>query len=394
MFVAGERQQQSLALYLALPETEFFVNLAMLLEQDLYTCIWKTQDPVDPREASVAIFLASELSSDQLDTVKSITDTEDRDIVVLLDAPIQNVDMLAKVDLVLPLDEIAIQHQLNKHLKSKSKHQDLAHNQTLLLQQNAELQARHDELEQRLSRQKLEIQQLVDQVESQRRSLTAFELIKDAIVRNVSHELKTPLLQVKSAVSLIKEDPLDVPKLITYAENAVARLETHITNITLLGHSLEINPAPIAFRDAVDYTRRNLNRIWQRKSELDRISFRSSDDLPLIYADKQALSTVLQLLIDNAIKFSTDKIEINARHAGTFVEIEVRDNGIGIAEDKIDTIFETFYQVDPSSTRRYGGTGVGLAIVKLIVERHDSTIKVSSIPGKGSTFSFRLLIAP
>ena len=394
MFVAGERQQQSLALYLALPETEFFVNLAMLLEQDLYTCIWKTQDPVDPREASVAIFLASELTSDQLDTVKSITDTEDRDIVVLLDAPIQNVDMLAKVDLVLPLDEIAIQHQLNKHLKSKSKQQDLAHNQTLLLQQNAELQARHDELEQRLSRQKLEIQQLVDQVESQRRSLTAFELIKDAIVRNVSHELKTPLLQVKSAVSLIKEDPLDVPKLITYAENAVARLETHITNITLLGHSLEINPAPIAFRDAVDYTRRNLNRIWQRKSELDRISFRSSDDLPLIYADKQALSTVLQLLIDNAIKFSTDKIEINARHAGTFVEIEVRDNGIGIAEDKIDTIFETFYQVDPSSTRRYGGTGVGLAIVKLIVERHDSTIKVSSIPGKGSTFSFRLLIAP
>ena len=102
--------------------------------------------------------------------------------------------------------------------------------------------------------------------------------------------------------------------------------------------------------------------------------------------------TVIQLLLDNALKFSDDKIEVHAHLIDTEVEISVIDYGIGIDSKNIDSIFDSFYQIDPSSTRRYGGTGVGLALVKLLTEKHMSKIKVESEINKGSKFSFRLKV--
>jgi signal transduction histidine kinase len=106
---------------------------------------------------------------------------------------------------------------------------------------------------------------LESQLNAQRRSNSEVEILKNAIVRNVSHELKTPLLQVKSAVSLIAEDGGE-PKLIQYATNATARLETLVKHITMLGTSLDIKSlGPVIPRDAVEYALRNLRRIWQHK---------------------------------------------------------------------------------------------------------------------------------
>lgn len=236
-----------------------------------------------------------------------------------------------------------------------------------------------------------ELRQLQSEVQLLRRNSDEIEVLKNAIVRNVSHELKTPLLQVKSAVSLLAED-LGSSKLIDYATDATARLELLVRNITLLGSSLDINPGPVIVRDAIESARRNLRRIWQRKDETERIVVLLENHLPPVLADKQGLSTVLQLLIDNALKFSKKNIEVCAQRSEDSVELTIRDYGIGIAKDQLELIFDLFYQVDHSSTRRYGGTGVGLAIVKLILDRHNTKILVESSENIGSSFSFRLPI--
>lgn len=229
------------------------------------------------------------------------------------------------------------------------------------------------------------------EIDEQKRLTNEIELLKNAIVRNVSHELRTPLLHMKSAVSLLK-DETENKTLIEYAENAMARLEILVRNITMLGHSLDIKLGPIILRDAVDYARRNLGRVWQRKADAERITLQLETSLPPVNADKQGLSTVLQLLIDNALKFGEEKpIFVIARKQedGT-VYIAVKDEGIGIAADKRKHIFDSFYQIDNSSTRRYGGAGVGLALVKIILDLHHTDIHVESEEGQGSTFWFAL----
>lgn len=218
-------------------------------------------------------------------------------------------------------------------------------------------------------------------------------LIKNAIVRNVSHELKTPLLQVKSAVALLAEDPSGTTKLIGYAKDATARLETVIKNITQLADSLDPNLGPVIVRECIDYAILNLRRTWERKDATFRIQLRIDEHMPPAWGDKQGLSTVMQLLIDNALKFSDDEVVITARCENEHIFISVHDKGIGIAKDKLDLIFEPFYQVDSSSTRPYGGTGVGLAIVRLILSRHQVEIHLKSQIGKGSEFYFYLPIA-
>ncbi|NWF68610.1 MAG: HAMP domain-containing histidine kinase [Chloroflexi bacterium] len=226
------------------------------------------------------------------------------------------------------------------------------------------------------------------------RSVDEINLLKNAIVRTVSHELKTPLLQVKSAVALLAEDAKD-NRLAEYATNATARLEGIVKNISQLADSLdlEMSTGPVLVREIVDYAIRNLRRSWERKDDIPRIRIDLETNLPTVQGNKLNLGIVMQLLLDNALKFSDGEVQVRACRAEDGVVISVRDDGIGIANDKLEQIFESFYQVDSSSTRKYGGIGVGLAIVRLILERHDVKISVESTPGAGSTFTFALPVA-
>lgn len=223
------------------------------------------------------------------------------------------------------------------------------------------------------------------------RTAQEVDLLKNAIVRTVSHELKTPLLHVKSAVSMLAEDrEEDRLKLIGYAMEATARLEAVIKNITQLADSLEIELEPVQVSDSVAHAIRNLRRSWEHKDHIDRIQVNVEPRLPLVLADKQALGIVLQLLIDNGLKFSRDQVEVLAQVRDNHLWIAVRDHGIGIDLNQIEKIFDPFYQVDNSDARRFGGIGVGLSIVRLILERHHAEIQVESQIGRGSTFSFTL----
>ncbi|MCC6801514.1 MAG: ATP-binding protein [Anaerolineae bacterium] len=192
-------------------------------------------------------------------------------------------------------------------------------------------------------------------------------------------------------MAMLSEDQdRDRPTLIGYATEATARLEVAVKNVTQLADVLEIELQPAQVGDAVEQAMRNLRRVWEQKENLDRVKLNVPRRLPLVWADKTAIGIALQHLIDNGLKFSKKSVEVSARVEDEHVVISVRDRGIGIPQDKLDEIFDPFFQVDSSDARRFGGLGVGLSIVRLILDRHHAMIKVESVVGKGSTFSFAL----
>ena len=111
-----------------------------------------------------------------------------------------------------------------------------------------------------------------------------------------------------------------------------------------------------------------------------------------VFGDKEQLVMAIQNLIENAINYSPNntKVSIAVRTEGSFVEIMVKDQGIGIPEGDLERIFERFYRVDPARSRETGGTGLGLSIVKHVAANHGGEVKVWSKPGAGSTFTFIL----
>ncbi len=228
-------------------------------------------------------------------------------------------------------------------------------------------------------------------VEEHKRAAKEVELLKNAIVRAVSHELKTPLLHVKSAVAMLSDgNEGDRQKLIGYATEATTRLEGVVKNVTQLAEVLEIRLEPTRASDTIAQALRNLRRTWEHKDHVERVQVDAPTRLPLVWADEGGIGIALQHLIDNALKFSEGEVLVSAQPFETEVVFTVRDHGIGIPPDKVDKIFDPFYQIDNSDARRFGGIGVGLAIVRLILERHHTTIKVESEPGNGSSFSFAL----
>jgi signal transduction histidine kinase len=299
---------------------------------------------------------------------------EERPVIILFsdDPPVDQ--CAAFIDAALPrFDHPLVLHQIRQAVEHKARTAEMR-------AQIAALEAANRDLKRKQS--------------ARTRSADEIELLKNTIVRNVTHELNTPLLQVKSAVALIAED-VQNNTLVDYALRATARLESVVKNITQLAASLgEGRMSALIVRECVESALRDLRRTWEYKDQLERVQVAIEESLPLAYGDRQGITTVLQHLIDNALKFSQGIVEVSARSQADRIFISVRDYGIGISPDHLDDIFETFYQVDASSRRSYGGTGVGLANVRLILDRHGVEIKVESVENRGSTFSFALPLAP
>ena len=234
------------------------------------------------------------------------------------------------------------------------------------------------------------------ELEAMLRRSQELTVLKDTIVSTVSHELRTPLLQMKSSLSLLAEDlkqaPESTAKLVNYAAHATARLESVVNNITHLAASLNLKREPFVVSDAVNQALRQVRRKWESSHEVERIRPQLPDGLPMVMGDRGAVAQVLQQLIDNGLKFSPQGgfVDVSAEPVLDGVRIAVRDYGIGIAVDQVEKIFQAFYQIDQTSTRHFGGTGVGLAIVKLILDGLGTRCEVSSTVGQGSQFSFIL----
>lgn len=228
-----------------------------------------------------------------------------------------------------------------------------------------------------------------------------FNLLKSDIITNVSHELRTPMVQIKAAVSLLTEDieqhgTHEQFRISDMATQAVARLENAIENVRQLAQTHQIRFGTVCVSEAADLAIRHLARNWTSRKGSGRVQKELDPDLPLVWADKRALGRLLQLLLDNALKFSDEDAPVFIR-GGVFdpdhIWIGVQDFGIGIPEEEHDSIFEAFYQIDGSSTRNYGGTGTGLALALLLATGMNTSIQLESAPGEGSTFSFTLPVA-
>ncbi|MBN1562362.1 MAG: response regulator [Anaerolineae bacterium] len=238
---------------------------------------------------------------------------------------------------------------------------------------------------------------------NRRRAIETQELhlLKSDIITTVSHELRTPMVQVKAAVSLLTEDIKengrpDQMRIASMATQAAARLEGAIENIRQLAQTHQITLQPVVVDEATDLSIRHLARNWTSREGSGRVEKHLEADLPLAWADKRALGRLLQLLLDNALKFSSaeEPVYVVAETYDTdHIWIAVQDFGIGIPEEEHDNIFSAFYQVDASSTRNYPGTGTGLALALLLASGMNTVIQLDSTPGEGSTFSFLLPIA-
>ncbi|HLO84230.1 MAG TPA: ATP-binding protein [Nostocaceae cyanobacterium] len=233
-------------------------------------------------------------------------------------------------------------------------------------------------------------------------ALQAADKLKDEFLANTSHELRTPLNGIIGiAESLIdgatgKLPPSTIANL-SMIVNSGRRLATLVNDILdfskLRYQTIELQLKPITIRDIVELVL-TLNRPLIGQKTLQIINS-VPEDLPPVNADENRLQQILYNLVGNAIKFTHHgKIEVSAQLLNhdqiNKIAVTISDTGIGIPEDKIDQIFESFQQADGSTARIYGGTGLGLAITKKLVELHNGEISVKSVIDKGSQFTFTL----
>ncbi len=255
-----------------------------------------------------------------------------------------------------------------------------------------------------------------EELERKNEALERLNKLKDEFLANTSHELRTPLngmigiaeSMIDGATGQLSELQQKNLLLIVQSGHRLATLVNDILDFSKLRHkTIELQLQPVGLREIAEVVL-TLSQPLIRNKDLQLINA-IPPELPPAQADENRLQQILYNLVGNAIKFTeSGVVEISAevlRSQGSGVRnqdsvatdkeqlaIAVSDTGIGIPEDKLDRIFESFEQADGSTAREYGGTGLGLAITKKLVELHGAEIRVESTVGVGSRFTFTLSV--
>ena len=265
-----------------------------------------------------------------------------------------------------------------------------------IIQLRSALQAANRTLERRVEERTAELQKALERV-------SELSQLKANFVSNISHELRTPLTHIKGYVELLVTESLgaitdEQRHALQVSQQSTGRLEALIEDLILF--SLASRGELRILHETVDLRRLvNLSiKAVTSKAEDRGVSLNVilDEDVPPVQADPQKIAWVLNQLLDNGIKFtpSGGRVVVNVKREGeNLIIVSVTDTGIGIPSSRLEDIFEPFHQLDSSSTRRYGGTGLGLSLVRQIIEAHGSMIEMQSIEGHGSTFKFPLLVA-
>jgi signal transduction histidine kinase len=231
--------------------------------------------------------------------------------------------------------------------------------------------------------------------------VTEVDRLKSHFFSNITHELRTPLTMILSPLESMLDGDLghfepgqaaylkaiwrnafrllklvnDLLDLVRFEERYV-RLDVRRIDVDELLAELVQHVRPMAARKDVD------------------LAFEGPPCPCDLHGDRDRIEQAIVNLMTNALKFTPEggRVRVSARVVGTHVEISVEDNGIGIAHDKQSTIFERFSQADPSTTRRYGGTGIGLSLVREIATHHGGDATVESVEGEGSRFTVRFAL--
>ncbi len=230
------------------------------------------------------------------------------------------------------------------------------------------------------------------------------ERMKTEFLSNVSHELRTPLVPIKGFAELLRTRKVSKAQTEEFLDrilDSTSDLERVVDLLVVVAADeaarLTLRAETVVVGDLLD----NVVGRWQRKVDgRHAITRKVARGLPQLVGDRRLLERSLEELVDNAVKYSPGggKVLVTATSSsngsGPAVAITIRDQGVGIPQDRMADIFEDFSQADSSATREYGGLGLGLAFVRRIVRAHHGTLTCESTPGRGSTFSMVLPVAP
>ena len=235
---------------------------------------------------------------------------------------------------------------------------------------------------------------IFDDSEAQR-----LDAVRRDFVANISHELKTPIGGISILAEAIAEGSDNQELVKNFAErmNIEAGRLTHLVQeIIDLSRIQDQNPmqsaALISLNKVIE------EAIYQSKIRAEKrqvqINFAQEEEIEF-FGDRKQLVMAISNLIDNAINYSPEQTTVNVvlKKVNDVAEISVSDQGVGIAEQDLERIFERFYRVDQARSRETGGTGLGLSIVKHVISNHGGDIQVWSVLGTGSTFTVLLPLA-
>ena len=233
--------------------------------------------------------------------------------------------------------------------------------------------------------------------------IRSIERMKTAFVSTVSHELRTPLTSIKGFISTLLQDTEGFYDKDTVHEfytiidqecDRLTRLINDLLNVSRIeaGRALDLNPVPVSVTEAVERVVA-VQRSYTNKHE---IAIDLEDDMPTIVADEDKFVQILTNLTNNAIKYSPNggKVTVRGRKMNGSIMMSIEDQGMGIPKEHLPKVFDRFHRVDNRDTRKVGGTGIGLYLVKHFVEAHGGRIWVESEVGKGSQFIFELPKCP
>lgn len=229
------------------------------------------------------------------------------------------------------------------------------------------------------------------------RALQQADKLKSEFIANISHELRTPLASIKGFTSTLlrkdanwdEESRTEFLRIVDEESDKLRELIDNLFEISKMGAgSVRIYREPILMQRVA----RRVVEQAKGRTEKHAFELEFSADFPVVEADQIRIEQVLQNLVENAIKYSPDggTILIEGKTKDDQVVVSVKDEGIGISQEEVGKIFQRFYRVDNPTTRQTGGSGLGLSIVKWIVEAHGGEIWVESVLAGGSSFYFTL----
>ncbi len=225
--------------------------------------------------------------------------------------------------------------------------------------------------------------------------------LKSQFLATVTHELRTPLHSIISYGALILEGFVEgeltaeqeehIQFIVRRAEDLSRLVDDMLDLSKIEADRLEVKVEPLALEPSLTEVINQLKPMANNKGL--QLTLEMEDSLPLVLADSHRIRQVVINMVSNALKFTekggiTIQCELLDRY--DMLRISVHDTGIGISPAALDYIFEAFRQADGSTTRRFGGTGLGLTIARKLVELQGGEISVESVVGQGSTFSFTL----
>ncbi|MBC2868431.1 HAMP domain-containing protein [Streptomyces mexicanus] len=280
---------------------------------------------------------------------------------------------------------------------------ELEEKATLLAAQNADIEAKN-----------LQIEQARQELEARAQQLSLASKYKSEFLANMSHELRTPLNSLLILAQLLAQNPSRnlTPKQVEYAgiiHSAGSDLLQLINDILDLSKveagKMDVAPERVPLSRLIEYVEATFRPMTTQKGL--QFSVRTSPGAPAdLLTDDSRLRQVLRNLLSNAVKFteqgsvelsiepaSDEEVPADVVRGGAVVAFRVKDTGIGIQEQHLESIFGAFQQADGTTSRKYGGTGLGLSITREIAHLLGGAVAVDSTPGRGSTFTLYLPVA-